>query len=385
MKGLLKKVFLNLNYALNTGISKRKQVLICEPWNIETNCVEIANYLVEHFDYPVFYSVPGRLMVDARKLVNPAVRVIENDTLQARFLFLRSKYIFAAHWQFPKYYTKAQVIVNLWHGVGHKKIALLRGKPGMFADFTVATSKLTQKAFTEFFGNPMDTVLISGYPRNDLMLRTEKDKLAFKRRMKGNLDKYDKIMIWLPTFRTDTIASHGTDGVAVDNAFQIQGFDVERFNALLQKYNVLCIVKPHPLDVQRADDHAHSNVMVIKDEWLWKQGLTLYHLTACTDILVSDISSIMVDYMLLDKPVICFSTDFDEYEDSRGFYFDDIENWLPSKLIRKENEFFTYLEQILQTGIDPFEKQRLKLKDEFFTYHDANSSERIVKKVFASN
>ena len=144
-------------------------------------------------------------------------------------------------------------------------------------------------------------------------------------------------------------------------------------------------MKPHPLDVQRADDQAHSNVMVINDQWLWKQGLTLYHLTACTDVMVSDISSIMVDYMLLDKPVVCFSTDFDDYGDSRGFYFEDIENWLPSKLVRKEAEFLSYLENILQTGIDPWEKQRMHLKDAFFSYHDDKSSQRILDVVFSSN
>jgi CDP-glycerol glycerophosphotransferase (TagB/SpsB family) len=384
MKGLLKKVLFKINYTLNTGISKKNQVLICDPWNIESNCVEVANYIAEHYEYPVIYAVPKRLMAYAKKLVVPGVLVVENETLSFKYLFLTSKYIFAAHWKFPKFYTKEQVIVNLWHGVGHKKIALLRGKPGMFANFTVATSKLTQKAFTESFGNPMDTVLITGYPRNDIMLRAFKERTALKKQMEGNLDVYDKIIIWLPTFRTDTIASHGTDGVAVDNPFQIAGFDVTRFNDLLRKYNVLCMVKPHPLDFQRVDDHAHSNVLVIDDEWIWKQGFTLYHLTACTDIVVSDISSIMVDYMLLDKPVICFSTDFDEYEDSRGFYFDDIENWLPGKLVRKESEFLEYLENILVTGLDPWEKQRLRLKDEFFTYHDANSSKRLLDVVFSS-
>lgn len=385
MRRLIRKLLFQINYALNSATPKQDQVLICEPWNIESNCVEMANYIAEQDQRPVYYAVPKRLMDHAKRLVHPRVQIIENETLAFKKLFMRSKYIFAAHWKFPKYYTKDQSVVNLWHGVGHKKIALLRGKPGMFANLTVATSKLTQRAFTDAFGNPIDTVKITGYPRNDMMLRAFQERDALKHRMEGDLHKYDKIIIWLPTFRTDTIASHGTDGVAADNAFQIAGFDVARFNRLLKKYNVLCIVKPHPLDVQRPDDQAHSNVMVINDEWLWKQGLTLYHLTACTDIVVSDISSIIVDYMLLDQPVICFSTDFDDYSDSRGFYFEDIENWLPSKLVRKEAEFLEYLENILQSGIDPWEKQRMHLKDAFFSYHDANSSQRILDAVFGSN
>jgi CDP-glycerol glycerophosphotransferase (TagB/SpsB family) len=384
MKQIVRKLIFKLQHAVNTKVRKRNQVLICEPWNIESNCVEIANYMVEHYNFPVYYAVPNRLLVHARNLVSKGVQVIDSDTLGFKYLFLTSKYIFAAHWMFPKYYTKDQVIVNLWHGVGHKKIALLRGKPGLFANYTVATSVLTQKAFTESFGNPMDTVLISGYPRNDMMLKAYAERDRLKKEIEGNLSSYNKILIWLPTFRTDTIASHGTDGVAIDNPFQIADFNVAGFNDLLRKHNVLCVVKPHPLDVQRADDHAHSNIMVVNDEWLWKQKITLYHLVACADIVVSDVSSIIVDYMLLDKPVICFSTDFDDYEASRGFYFEDMENWLPSKLIRTEPEFLSYLDNLLLSGEDLWETQRLRLKDAFFAHHDANSSKRLLEMVFQS-
>lgn len=382
MKKEIKKLIFNLQKALNNRLKKKQQVLICEPWNIESNCVEVANYIAKHYAFPVYYAVPERLMQHASKLVSQKVQVIKVDSLRFKFVFLTSKYIFAAHWKFPKYFTKAQTIVNLWHGVGHKKIALLRGKPGLFADFTVVTSKLTQQAFTEFFGNPLNTSLITGYPRNDMMLRAQKEQSALKKSIQGNLDRYDKIMIWLPTFRTDTLASHGTDGRATDNVFQVEGFDVGRFNDLLLKFNTLCIVKPHPLDVQRADDHGHSNVMIINDEWLWMQGLTIYHLTACTDLLVSDISSIMIDYLLLDKPVICFSADFDEYEQSRGFYFEDIENWIPSKVVRDQTEFISYLEKMLSSGHDPSEAKRKELKQAFFKYQDEFSTERLLSRIF---
>jgi CDP-glycerol glycerophosphotransferase (TagB/SpsB family) len=384
MRQILKKIIFDVQHTVNTGLWKSNQVLICEPWNIESNCVEVANYIAGHYSFPVYYAVPKRLLVHAQNLVSKDVKVIEVDTLYFKYLFLTSRYIFAAHWKFPKYYTKDQVIVNLWHGVGHKKIALLRGKPGLFANYTVATSTLTQKAFTESFGNPMNTVIISGYPRNDMMLRAFADRDKLKGQIDGNLKRYAKILVWLPTFRTDTVASHGSDGVAIDNPFQIADFDIGRFNDLLVKHNVLCVVKPHPLDTKRSDDHSHSHILVVDDEWLWKQKITLYHLVACTDIVVSDVSSIIVDYLLLDKPVICFSTDFDEYEESRGFYFDDMENWLPSKLIRTEPEFLSYLNNLLLTGVDPWQKQRLKLKDAFFTHHDAQSSKRLLEVVFSS-
>jgi hypothetical protein len=106
MKEFIKKMLFQVNYGANTLFRKNNNVLICEPWNIESNCVEVANYLAEHYGRRVFYAVPRRLMALAEKLVGPGVEVVENGSLQFKYLFLTSKYIFAAHWEFPKFYTK---------------------------------------------------------------------------------------------------------------------------------------------------------------------------------------------------------------------------------------------------------------------------------------
>jgi CDP-glycerol glycerophosphotransferase (TagB/SpsB family) len=385
MKQLIKRTIHHLQYAVNSFFPKQNQALICEPWVIESNCIDVANYIATNYDFPVYYALPKRLIAHAKNVVLPGVTIVEIDSLQFKSLFFTSKYIFAAHWKFPKYYTNKQVIVNLWHGVGHKKIAMLRGKKGIFANYTVATSELTQTAFTESFGVPRDTVLISGYPRNDIMLRASKNKDVLKKQLKGNLSAYDKIIIWLPTRRKDQVGSNTVDGIPVDNAFQIDNFDVGKYNELLVKHNVLCMVKPHPFDYREEEEQQYSNILTINDEWIWSQGITLYDLTACTDIMVSDVSSIIVDYLLLDQPVICFSTDFDDYKNSRGFYFEDIENWLPSQLVRNEGEFLNYLEAILSTGLDPSEQKRLDLKNAFFTHHDAGSTKRLLETIFSAN
>jgi CDP-glycerol glycerophosphotransferase (TagB/SpsB family) len=87
----------------------------------------------------------------------------------------------------------------------------------------------------------------------------------------------------------------------------------------------------------------------------------------------------------LDQPVLCFSTDFDEYKADRGFMYDDLENWLPSKLLRNQDEFTLYLEGILKTGVDPWELKRKEMKNAFFTYHDADSTKRLLEHVFSTS
>jgi len=384
MDRLKKKLRIYSHYLANHFFKKSNRVMICAPSNIEANCIEVANFLAANYKMPVALGLPTASTKYAKLMVSPEVEVVDVHSIRFKLLYFKSKYIFAAYPKFPRFYTKKQRFLNMGHGVPLKKVGLTRGARGIPADFTLATSELTKKAFVAATGVSPESIIIAGYPRNDLLIREKARKSELKARLKGNLAQFDKIIIWLPTFRTDTKAGHGVNGVPADNAFQIEGFDVQAFNALLAKYNVCCIVKPHPLDVKRSDDLTHSNIRIIDDEWMFRQGITLYHLTACSDILVSDISSIILDYLLLDQPVLCFSTDFDEYKAGRGYMFDDLESWLPGKLLRNQDQFTEYLEGILKTGQDPWEEKRKEMKKAFFAYDDADSSKRMLEHVFSS-
>jgi CDP-glycerol glycerophosphotransferase (TagB/SpsB family) len=91
----------------------------------------------------------------------------------------------------------------------------------------------------------------------------------------------------------------------------------------------------------------------------------------------------MIDYLLVDQPIICISTDIEEYEKTRGFYFDKIEDWIPTKVLQNQKVFLKYLNILLNgDSNDPFKQKREDLKNIYFTYHDAHSTERLVEHVF---
>jgi CDP-glycerol glycerophosphotransferase (TagB/SpsB family) len=385
MSSLKKKIRFRLSLMVNACTPKLNRVIIWEPWNLENNCIAVANYMQAQHKFPVIYVVPQKLVAHAKNLLAPGIKVIAIESAASRYFFCTSKYIFTAHWLFPRFYTSKQVVVNLWHGIAFKRICMMSGKKGVPAHITLATSELTKKMFMEAFGVPLESVFIAGYPRNDILLRAKADKVNLKKSLAGELGSYNKVMIWLPTRRKDQVANHPVDGIPVDNAFQVVNFDIARFNEILKAHNALCIVKPHPFDYRKDEGEKYSHILTIDDEWIWKQGITLYHLAACSDMMVSDVSSIIADYLLLDQPVICFSTDFSEYEKTRGFYFEDIERWLPSRMARNQDEFFEDVEQLLTTGHDTWEQKRLALKAAFFTYHDANSAQRLVDHVFSKH
>ena len=57
-----------------------------------------------------------------------------------------------------------------------------------------------------------------------------------------------------------------------------------------------------------------------------ERSLSLYELLGATDLLISDISSVVIDYLLLDRPIIHAFSDLGEYESSRGFTVEPIES-----------------------------------------------------------
>jgi CDP-glycerol glycerophosphotransferase (TagB/SpsB family) len=241
----------------------------------------------------------------------------------------------------------------------------------------VGTSQPTKKMFSQAFGVHEDSVFISGYPRNDMLLEAQKDKECLKKKI-TDLTTFKKVVIWMPTYRKNMRGKGREDGVEIGNPFYIKDFNITYFNEILRKSNTVCLVKPHPNAPMYKDFKSLSNVYFIDNKWISHQGVTLYQLLGCTDVLISDISSVIVDYMLLDQPIICVSTDFVEYKETRGFYFDDIEDWIPSRINTNQDDFFDHLNNVLRDAADPSRQKRERLKKYFFDDHDAGSTQRIV-------
>jgi CDP-glycerol glycerophosphotransferase (TagB/SpsB family) len=373
---------------LNKLVPKLNRVLIVGNESLPSNAVALANYMSDQYDIPVYFAVSNEARPYANELLSPDIRLVtySNKLFQRIVLFSKyfsSKYIFSTH-GFHFGSSKKQTLVNVWHGVGHKRLRLARGQGenGMPADMTVATSELSKKMFSEFFGVPADSVFISGYPRNDLMLHAKQNRHSIKTKTNPPLNDYNKILFWMPTFRRSSVKRNPVGKkLSAGEIFHVQNFNVNQFNDILKKHNTLCLVKPHYMYSFNEGIANMDHVKSIDDDWIHKQGITLYHLLACTDALITDYSSVMVDYTLLEQPIFCLATDLEEFKKMQGLYFDDYENWVPTKLLENQTDFFDALEEYLCTGKDPYEAKRKKIRDVYFQYQDDNSAQRIAEYV----
>lgn len=373
----------NLHKILNFLLPKRPNKVIFFPWpNTESGSIALANTLAEKKEHlEVFYLINPK-DYNPKKLLHDKVKIVyKKSKLDFRPLLhlYSSKFVFFTHGYGDLAFNPKQILINLWHGLLYKKVGMLLGGKPVHANYTVGTGSLSQTMFAKAFGVKEETVLPVGYPRNDLLYKGKKNKIAIKEKL--TIHTYNKIILWMPTYRKSIVGDIRIDGTEVNNPFYIENFDPQYFNSILKKHNTLCLLKPHPM-APKYDTLHLSNLKIIDDKWIYDHDLDLYEFVGTTDILISDISSIIIDYMLLDQPILCMSEDFEQYKNSRGFYFENIEEMIPTKVLTDKEDFLNSLEYLLADHNDPFENKRIKLKKEFFIHEDGKSTERLLNFLF---
>lgn len=97
----------------------------------------------------------------------------------------------------------------------------------------------------------------------------------------------------------------------------------------------------------------------------------LIELMKISDILISDYSSLILDFALLNKPIILFQYDYHRYTKERGVYF-NFEDYLPlNQIIDREMDLYTLDWKSLSDKNE-------ELVQKFYPIEDGKSTQRIV-------
>ena len=313
-----------------------------------------------------------------KELMQYNIETIDKKSLKGVYTFLSAKYVFSTHGYFPGVKSgNGQVQVNLWHGCGYKSITdsdrIYRG------DINTVTGSIYVPIHEKVLDMKPGTVYPTGLPRNDLLF-TNRDIMS---KFGINKKKYKKIYIWMPTYRKANEGHEEVDGKV--DAFTISTMTQEELkllNETLKKLKILLIVKPHPMDAKTFDNvSGFSNVKTIMNVELANAGVRLYEFMAETDALISDYSSVVIDYLMLQKPVVMVMSDIHEYENSRGFVFENIKDYLPGPIITNARSLIDYLKK--SDLIDgQWTEKRNQLSRIFHDNLDGNSCERVCNLIF---
>ena len=362
---------------LNRIIPKNNYILFDSYPNICDNSYELYRYIIhERRDlldkYHLYWAKKGELDTNSLELDSNTI-IIDKKSVKGIWIFLRSKYVVSTHGYFRYVKSgKGQIQVNLWHGCGYK--TLTPKDKGYRGEMTIVTSSIYQKPFSELFDLEERNVFVTGYPRNDRLFQKNNilDKIGIDRNI------FSKILLWMPTYRRASLGHEGVDGtensLVASNLSLIQ---YKKLNDHLKNLNYFLIIKPHPMDALKIQElEKMSNIVCLTTNDLQKIGVELYDLLSNTDLLLSDYSSVVVDYLLLDKPIVMVLSDIKEYRNSRGFLFEPVERYFPGPIVSSFDDLLKYLDDMDLIN-EQWSSQRNKIKCIMHTFFDNRSSERV--------
>jgi len=101
------------------------------------------------------------------------------------------------------------------------------------------------------------------------------------------------------------------------------------------------------------------------------------HIIDMADALISDYSSISIDFLLKDKRIVFTLDDYEGYRKSRGFFPENAIDFMKGYHVYNQKELEDSLSEIAD-GIDKYISERHAVMKNYHTYSDGNSSRRVL-------
>lgn len=288
---------------------------------------------------------------DPSKFTEYNLNTIKIDTFKYFYTALKAKYwVSSVNIERGLHFKKSNTIyLNTWHATPVKKAgnALSNRKDFDFSNvnYLCCSSAFEKEVFIRDFNAKADNIIMHGLPRNDILYSHSVEDIM-KIRENLNIPKDKKIILYAPTWRESTDKG---------NSYSINSeIDIKKWEKELKEEYVL-LFKSHVITNKVTNIYFND---FIKDVSNYQD---INELLLISDILISDYSSTMIDYSILERPIISFAYDYDMYKAERGFYF-DIKKELPNGIKTSDKEV---LDHILKLNYSEESKRTKKFKEKY--------------------
>lgn len=276
---------------------------------------------------------------------------------------------------------KGTEIIQLWHGCGAMKAVGYAGssKWGVsdrekklypmhryYSLLSLSSEDITW-CYEQAFRIDRSIIKGLGMPRTDIYFDKEYVANARENLLRHFPEIGDrKVILFAPTFR----------GKSIKKSYYHMDIDFRKYKKLLgDKY--VFVTKFHPL---MAKGGLTDSMKIMGKGFVFDATYVLSPEEAlcAADILVGDYSSIAFEYLLLERPILSYIPDLDEYLSDRGLYY-PYDETMPGPYSFDPDEL---LEQLLT--VDQWfdiEKTR-RYREKFMSGCDGHSTERIFHYVF---
>ncbi len=270
-----------------------------------------------------------------------------------------------------------RLIVNVWHGIATKRHwGLSRNRwsrhDSRSFNHVVASSIRDAVSKCACFHKPLDNIKISGYPRNDILIkeRLSGDLSAIETKIHNILEERH-LILYAPTWRVQN-----------DHFDPFSRDALNRLREMIDRSNAAFGIRLHPKMADQFDQifgDLDFPIIDLGSRRVKDTNLLLRN----TKLLITDYSSIWFDFLLTGRPVIAYWPDYDRYKSKRGVIW-DLDVIFPGPICRNETML---LEALAASMTHDFRldavydaKYRL-LTGLMHKYRDGKNAERLVRMI----
>ncbi|MGL5123780.1 MAG: CDP-glycerol glycerophosphotransferase family protein [Fusobacteriaceae bacterium] len=303
------------------------------------------------------------------------VKIINAKSWKYLYYLATSKYwidnCHGYHLRKPRVKT---ILLQTWHGTPLKKIAQdIEGKQykksrknwkleSSYWDFFLSPNKNLNNLFCKAFKINEEIVINTMYPRNEFLVHSNIEKVKKKVFKELGIKTEKKIILYAPTFRVEETASYKLhlDMKRLEKEFGDKYIFLIRLHPNIKRLDCIELKKEFSINASKYND--------------------IQELYLISDVLITDYSSVFFDYAILNKPMIFYPYDYDEYKnDDRGFYFEYSEI-VPGPIVYDEENLIKEMKR-LECNMSEFQIKIKKFNDKYNDVKNNETSKYILKKI----
>lgn len=209
-----------------------------------------------------------------------------------------------------RFKRKDCIYLNTWHGIPIKAVGnMAKGRNDYdfsYINFFCISGDYEIDLYKESFNIQPTQIIKTGLPRNDTLYRTTREEVdRLKKKLGLPFDK--KLILYAPTWRDSK------DGGK--SYLMKPPLDLAKWKKMLGKEYIL-LFRTHP--------YTNELLGVVYNDFVrdYVDYPDINDLMKVADILISDYSATIFDYSILERPIISFAYDCDDYGSERGFAMD---------------------------------------------------------------
>lgn len=312
-----------------------KTILFCQN-NYAFGILEPVKRVLIEKDYPFLWFITTKLEDHFPfKSDNYTTNIADLETFKSDAIFVPGNEV--------PYYLRG-LKVQVFHGLAGEKKGHFRIRN--YFDLYLTQGPYFTNKFNKLKTNSSNfDVIETGWPKLDIY-GTDKTSYASEKDKLLNKHKANTILLYAPTFSPKLSSAP---------------FLVEPLKELAQNPDYLILVKFHPLmslewiEMYNELAKRHSNISIQEEKNIIKFLLM-------ADLLISDTSSVIYEFLLLDKPAITF-------------------NNISKKILWEDSKDYSALKALVDSNLnsDAFAAQRQSIYNKFHPYNDGKSALRMVE------